>query len=313
MLGRPMAVMVNRGVATAESGRAAAATLGLPVVGEDPGDLLVTDGGNALIGMGHPATEEHALSKDCGSRYAANPAPVEQNPVSELIVVPHSLDDAARRIADWTGRPLNEITPLITTAREDQPQLSVFDVNGNLTSFTRPTDAVISGPFGDRLRGLLRRRGYDTEIDPHPDTPTSVVGFTLIVSDMAASERFYREVLGLSVLRRDDKISFDAGPIILRIQPEKFTGQVQQQREQKLLKDQLIFYVREIRREVEFLTSRGVEFPGGIEASVAAGFVAYFRDPDGHNLWLWEPPSAFTPDMPINYFPVLERILREHS
>jgi len=308
-----MAVMVNRGVATAESGRAAAASIGLPVVGEDPGDLLMTDGGNAMIGMGHPVTLEQALSKECCSRFAANPAPTEQNTVSELIVVPHNLDDAARRFAHANGRPLTEVSPLIMTAREDQPQLSVFDVNGNLTTFTRPTNAVISGPFGDRLRGLLRRRGFDTGVDPHPDTPTSVVGLTLIVSDMAASEKFYREVLGLSVLRRDDKISFDAGPIILRIQPERFAGQVKQQRDQKLLKDQLIFYVREIKKEVEFLTGRGVIFPGGIEGSVAAGFVAYFQDPDGHNLWLWEPPTKFRPDMPINYFPVLERILREHG
>jgi catechol 2,3-dioxygenase-like lactoylglutathione lyase family enzyme len=313
MLGKPMAVMVNRGVATAETARAAAAAIGLPIVGEDPGDLLVTDGGNALIGMGHPATVEHALSKDCGSRYAANPAPTEDNTVSELVFVPHSLDDAAQRVADATGRPLHEVTPLIVKARQDQPQLSVFDMNGNLTTFTRPTNAVISGPFGDHLHGLLKRRGFDTELEPHPYTPTSIVGFTLIVSDIAVSERFYREVLGLSVLRRDDKISFDAGPIILRIQPEKFPGQVQQQREQKLLKDQLIFYVREIKKEVDFLTGRGVEFPGGIEASTAAGFVAYFRDPDGHNLWLWEPPTQYTPDMPINYFPVLERILREYG
>ncbi len=75
----------------------------------------------------------------------------------------------------------------------------------------------------------------------------------------------------------------------------------------------MIFYVREIKREVEFLASRGVKFPGWIEGSTAAGFVAYFQDPDGHNLWLWEPPSAYTPDMPINYFPVLERILRDYG
>jgi catechol 2,3-dioxygenase-like lactoylglutathione lyase family enzyme len=230
-----------------------------------------------------------------------------------MVVVPHSLDVAARRVSDTTGRPLAEIARLITTARENQPQMSLFDLNGNLTTFTRPTKAVIAGPFGDRLRGLLRRRGFDTERDPHPDTPTSVIGFTLVVSDMAASERFYREVLGLYVLRQEDKISFDAGPIILRIQPERFLGQVKQQRKRGLLKDQLIFHVREIKKEVDFLSRRGVKFPEGIEGSVSAGFVAYFADPDGHNLWLWEPPTAFTPDMPINYFPVLDRILREHG
>jgi catechol 2,3-dioxygenase-like lactoylglutathione lyase family enzyme len=313
MLGKPMAVMVNRGVATAETARAAAEAIGLPVVGEDPGDLVMTDGGNAMVGMGHPATKKHALSAECCSRFAANPAPIERNMVSELIVVPRSLEGAARRIADATGRPLADLTQQITTTRDKQQQLSVFDLNGNLTTFTRPTSTTIYGPFGDRLRGLLRRRGFDTDLEPHPDTLPCVVGFTLIVSDMAVSERFYRETLGLSVLRRDDKISFDTGPIILRIQPEKFQGQVKQQREQGLLKDQFIFYVREIKLETEFLTKRGVEFPGGIEGSVAAGFVAYFRDPDGHNLWLWEPPTVFRPDMPINYFPVLERILREHG
>jgi predicted enzyme related to lactoylglutathione lyase len=313
MLGKPMAVMVNRGVHTREGGREAAATIGLPVVGEDPNDLLVTDGGNALVGMGHPVTKEYALDPCCCSRYAANPAPIERNTVSELIVIPQNLDVAAQRIADTSGRPLADITRMITTAREDQPQLSVYDVNGNLTTFTKPTNQVISGPFGDRLRGLMRRRGFDTELDPRPDTPTSVIGFTLVVSDMVVSEKFYRETLGLPVLRHDDKISFDAGSIIFRIQPEKFLGQVKQQREQRLLKDQLIFYAREIKKEVNFLSDRGVVFGGGIEGSVSAGFVAYFQDPDGHNLWLWEPPTKFTPDMPINYFPVLDRILRDYG
>lgn len=311
MLGKPMAVMVNRGVHTAAGGREAAASIGLPIVGEDPKDLLVTDGGNAMVGMGHPVSIQDVLSPDCCSRFAANPAPVERNTVSELVVVPHNLGIAARRISDMSGTPLPEITRMITTARQNQPQLSVFDVNGNLTTFTKPTNEVINGRFGDRLRGILRRRGFDTELDPHPDVPTSVIGFTLVVSDMKVSEKFYRETLGLSVLRQDEKISFDAGPIILRIQPEKFLGQVKQQRDQKLLKDQLIFHVREIKKEYDFLTNRGVKFPGGIEGSTSAGFVAYFPDPDGHNLWLWEPPTKFTPDMPINYFPVLERILRE--
>jgi catechol 2,3-dioxygenase-like lactoylglutathione lyase family enzyme len=312
MLGKPMAVMLNRGGQSLETGRAAAAAIGLPVVGEDPGDLLVTDGGNAMIGFGFRVKPED-MNNCCCSRRFLGEVPVDPNPASEMILVPHSLDVAARRVADTTGRPLAEFTQLITTAREDQPQMSLFDANGNLTTFTRPTNAVIAGPFGDRLRGLLRRRGFDTELDAHPDTPTSLVGFTLFVSDMAASERFYRELLGLSVLRQDDKISFDAGAIILRIQPERYLGQVKRQREGGLLKDQLIFYVREIKKEVDFLSGRGVRFPEGIEGSVSAGFVAYFSDPDGHNLWLWEPPTAFTPDMPVNYFPVLERILREHG
>jgi catechol 2,3-dioxygenase-like lactoylglutathione lyase family enzyme len=324
MLGKPMLVMLNRGGQSRETGRAAAAAIGLPVVGEDPGDLLVTDGGNAMIGFGFRVTPEDALNCKCCSRRFLGEVPVDENPASEMVLVPHSLDVAARRIADTTGRPLAEFTRLITTARENQRQMSLFDVNGNLTTFTRPTNAVITGAFGDRLRGLLRRRGLDIErrrsgrrrreaLDLHPDTPTFVVGFTLVVSDMAASERFYREVLGLPVLRRDRKVSFDAGPLILRIQAERYLGQVKRQSERGLLKDQLIFYVREIKKEVDFLTRSGVKFPEGIEGSVSAGFVAYFADPDGHNLWLWEPPTAFRSDMPINYFPVLERILLEHG
>src|SRR5689334_17954610 len=113
MLGKPMAVMVNRGVHTADGGREAANAIGLPIVGEDPGDLLVTDGGNAMIGMGHPVTLEHAISADCCSRFAANPAPIERNTVSELVVVPHSLDVAARRVADISGRSAADVTRMI--------------------------------------------------------------------------------------------------------------------------------------------------------------------------------------------------------
>src|SRR5437879_390538 len=129
MLGKPMAVMLNRGGQNLETGRVAAAAIGLPVVGEDPGDLLVTDGGNAMIGFGFRVKPEDALNPNCCSRRFLAEVPVDPNPASEMVVVPRSLEGAARRVADTTGRPLAEFTRMITTARENQPQMSLFDVN----------------------------------------------------------------------------------------------------------------------------------------------------------------------------------------
>jgi hypothetical protein len=79
-----------------------------------------------------------------------------------------------------------------------------------------------------------------------------------------------------------------------------------------LLRDQLIFHTPDIQAETLNLTNLGVQFPLGIETSISSGQVAYFNDPDGHNLWLWQPPQQFDPQMPIDYFPVLQRILQEH-
>ena len=108
-----MAVMLNRGGQSLETGHTVAAAIGLPVVGEDPGDILVTDGGNAMIGFGFRVNPEHALSKECCSRRFLGEVPLDPNPASEMVLVPRSLEGAARRLADTTGHPLAEVTRLI--------------------------------------------------------------------------------------------------------------------------------------------------------------------------------------------------------
>ena len=74
--------------------------------------------------------------------------------------------------------------------------------------------------------------------------------------------------------------------------------------------DSLVFHVRDIEETMEALRRRGVEFPNGIEKS-STGPLAYFNDPDGHLLAIWQAPARHTPDQSIDFHPVLKRILNE--
>jgi hypothetical protein len=109
------------------------------------------------------------------------------------------------------------------------------------------------------------------------------------------------------------EVRFDAGTMILTIRTEAHLGLVQSFSRQDLQRDRIVFYVPDLEAEVESLKRLNVEFPHGIERSTTAGSVGFFLDPDGHNLWLWQPPDKYTPAMKVNYFPILDRILNEHG
>jgi hypothetical protein len=51
-----------------------------------------------------------------------------------------------------------------------------------------------------------------------------------------------------------------------------------------------VFVVDDIADEMETLAGRGVEFPQGIEQA-PFGRITEFRDPDGHELFLWQLPT----------------------
>lgn len=315
MLTKPLAVMFNRGGESLETGRSVADTIGWPIIGEDTGDIVICDAGSVMVGFGFKVPEEHLATGQCCSRRFAADVPTDVNPATEMVLVPTDFDDAVPRAAQQQNRAVDDVARSISTARGGQPQLSFFDVNGNLTTLTRPTEDTLNGDdVGSRLRSLLEARGLDVAGAGNPDNPAPLIGVTLLVEDIPPSLRFYRDVLGLTPLREEERnVWFDAGPIILRIQDEVRVGLVKSHRERGLLTDQLIFYVPDIQAEFDNLTARGVFFPEGIEDSVSSGRVAYFHDPDGHDLWLWQPPERYTDDMPFDYFPVLERILQENG
>ncbi len=108
----------------------------------------------------------------------------------------------------------------------------------------------------------------------------------LYSKDTAKAGAFYRDVLEMKQIEHGDTNSFDGGGLRLSIHPIKDSvGKVPSG------ECFLVFYVKEgIEEKYETLKKRGVRFIRGIE-NEPYGRTVQFKDPDGHDLFLWEPPS----------------------
>jgi predicted enzyme related to lactoylglutathione lyase len=105
-----------------------------------------------------------------------------------------------------------------------------------------------------------------------------------------ARASFYRDAVGLPLLEEEGNgvAHFDAGNVRLSIHPWEGDGVPG-------VGGFYVFVVADIEREVETLSSRSVEFPRGVRKEVF-GRIAEFRDPDGHQLFLWQLPSEEEPE-----------------
>jgi predicted enzyme related to lactoylglutathione lyase len=106
----------------------------------------------------------------------------------------------------------------------------------------------------------------------------------LYAADLSRAIAFYRDVLELPVVEEThgEVGHFDAGNVRLSIHPARAGRPVGSG-------GFYVFIVDDIEQEVERLSDRGVEFIGGITQEVF-GRIAEFRDPDGHELTLWQIP-----------------------
>ncbi len=103
--------------------------------------------------------------------------------------------------------------------------------------------------------------------------------------DTAKAGAFYRDVLEMKQIEHGDTNSFDGGRLRLSIHPAR--SSVEKVPNEECF---LVFYVKEgIEEKYEKLRKRGVSFIGGIE-NEPYGRTIQFKDPDGHDIFLWEPP-----------------------
>ncbi len=107
-------------------------------------------------------------------------------------------------------------------------------------------------------------------------------GVVLYTRDLERAKAFYRDSVGLPVLLDEEHVvHFDAVSVRLAVHrgepPEQESGF-------------LVLGVEDIDAAYEALRARGVTFDGPI-ADRPHGRVAYFRDPDGHRIALWESPA----------------------
>jgi catechol 2,3-dioxygenase-like lactoylglutathione lyase family enzyme len=179
--------------------------------------------------------------------------------------------------------------------------VTFVDGAGNITRYLRLSDDAGQSGLGPRLKSL-QDSGQQKASSP-------VVGYELLVSDLAASRLFYADVLGLTIVATGpDSVVFDTGNLLLTLKRETSSGMVSAIKETGKLGDDLVnFHRPNVQATFLELRARGVRFPRGIEDS-NHGRVAAFEDPDGHTLAIWQPPPR-TPAPDVNYFPVLDRIL----
>lgn len=101
------------------------------------------------------------------------------------------------------------------------------------------------------------------------------------VTDMDRAIRFYSEVLGMSLTTRDSIARFDIDGVLFELVPapagEKPTGTGN---------GRICLKVDDIDEAVRELHERGVG-TGEIE-DVGTGMVAFFDDPDGNEICIWQ-------------------------
>lgn len=133
------------------------------------------------------------------------------------------------------------------------------------------------------------------------------VSYNRMVSNLDKSREFYGKVLGLTgVKSKAGQANFHVGHVTISLRKESAVGLVRSLHGSgRLNGDWALFAVDDIEKSAKELEKGGVRFPMGIEDS-GHGRGAYFTDPDGHVLNLWQPPAK--PD-DIDYFPVLKRLL----
>ena len=110
----------------------------------------------------------------------------------------------------------------------------------------------------------------------------------LYAADVPRAVAFYRDVLELPVVDEEHDVGhFDCGSVRLSIHPARPGREIGRG-------GFYVFIADDIEREVARLADRGVEFLGGISEE-PFGRIAEFRDPDGHELSLWQMPHEGEP------------------
>lgn len=115
----------------------------------------------------------------------------------------------------------------------------------------------------------------------------------LYCRDAERSKAFYRDVLGLPLFdEHGGTAHFDGGGIRLSLHPAR----------EEELPPQGSFLVFEIPKGIdrvyEELARRGVKFKDPLEEA-EFGQVAGFLDPDGHQVFIWQPPGPDDPRYPM--------------
>jgi catechol 2,3-dioxygenase-like lactoylglutathione lyase family enzyme len=108
------------------------------------------------------------------------------------------------------------------------------------------------------------------------------------VSDIEASIAFYRDTLGLPLVSQDYRARFDLDGVLIELAPLPPGSVVPGSGNARLC-----FSVANLPKTLEEMRARGVATSKVKERK--DGKLAFFRDPDGNELCLWEPAKVESP------------------
>ena len=117
----------------------------------------------------------------------------------------------------------------------------------------------------------------------------------LYCKDLEESTRFYRDAVGLKRVETEDKkdpgVHFDLGNILLTILPKAQTKE-DGTGAKSSSPDHLVFIVENAIESVQAdLVKRGVKMRSKHIVQDSEGKTVWFSDPDGHVIYLWQPPK----------------------
>lgn len=302
----PVVMLWRRVTDLKEAKNFVSTNLRMPLVGQDQISAIY-DGGVVMVGY---AVQDNAAATEVAcSVESPTTVPLQANPASAMLMAPMDFTSSVRIVFSGRGA-----TPLYRN--ELGETLSFIDDDGNYSAFYHPYSFAFEGKAGEKLSALLKSRERHMVIPAslesnakRRDIPNPIIGFDLMVSDVAKSRKFYADVLGLTPLSGGpNEAKIDTGSIILTLKSEPSNMLVKfLKRTGRLRADWIVFHVDDIKAKTQALKERGVHFPHGIETS-PIGQVAYFNDPDGYSFNLWQPSGKAKG---IDFYPVLRRILKE--
>ncbi len=130
----------------------------------------------------------------------------------------------------------------------------------------------------------------------------------LYCKDVNQTQRFYKDIVGLKSIQDEESGDdtgphFDLGTVRLTLLPRESGGSPAKKNgssEKSQLAQQqqhLVFVVENsIEAVIRDLTKRGVKMASKKVIEDEMGKTAWFNDPDGHTIYLWQPPKRDSED-----------------
>lgn len=249
--------------------------LGLTVLEEDPGAVKY-DTGDVVLALNR--------ASDFG-------IPLRGGRDDSAMVVFHTPDLDAT-VADLRGRGVSTDEPL---RYEIGATASFYDPDGHCLCLYEPSEEALTWPSAKKILEVLDGAPARGAVMPGGLSRGRIIYVFLFVTDVARTQRFYRDQLGLVVLEEDSSsgvVKYDAGGFILATHLVGGDAACAVDMDVSQVKS-IAFAVHavDIEQAHAELKGRDLAFRGGIQRG-AIGATARFQDPEGYPFFLYTPSET---------------------